>query len=105
MNIYDQIKEVLKGREGETITATEIRDEVSRKFGTNKGSIIPSDYCYNRDNDGIKHDKYIFEFLDSNTYKFLGENYPYTGKIWHKPVNAKERVVGEWRNGVKSAWK
>lgn len=42
----------------------------------------------------------MFEFLGNSRYKYLGENYPYTGKIFAKSVGSnKELVIGEWNNG------
>jgi hypothetical protein len=101
MIIYEQIKEILKDRKGDIVTSTEMKREAKKRFGANPGSIIISDFCYNRINDGIKFDKHLFEYLERNTYKFLGENYPYTGKIYHRPQHQKEREVGEWKKGVK----
>ena len=51
---------------------------------------------------GIKFTKHIFEYLDSNSYKYLGENFPYNGNIIHKPKGQEiEKIVGEWKNGIK----
>jgi len=72
------------------------------KYGINPGSIIPSDYCYNRINDGIefRRDNRLFRYLGYNQYEYLGEGYPYSGYIYHKPVKSKKEViVGEWING------
>jgi hypothetical protein len=75
------------------------------KHGTNPSSIILSDFCYNRINDGIKFDKHIFQYLAPKTYKFLGENYPYSGLIIHKPKGQKiEKILGEWKCGKKTLY-
>lgn len=101
MTIFDQIKEILESKEGSIVTSSEIKNDLNLKYGTNKQSIIPSDYCYNRLNNGIKFNKHLFEFINRNSYKYLGENYPYNGKIFHGPQRQKERVCGEWKNGIK----
>ena len=102
MTIYEQIKELLKDKKDCIITATEVKKELKATYGTNTSSILLSDYCYNRTNDGIKFDKHIFQYIKKNTYKYLGEGYGFTGKIYHKPIKQKvDRIVGEWINGDK----
>lgn len=106
MTIYEQIKFYLKDCIGSTVTAAEIKDSLKTKYGTNASSIIPSDYCYNRINDGIRFDKHIFEYIDHNNYKYLGERYPFTGLIFHKPTGqTNEFIYGEWNNGRKIIYK
>jgi hypothetical protein len=40
--------------------------------------------------------------LGRGKYKVLGENYPYTGFIYHRPKGKKvDEIVGEWKNGTK----
>ena len=65
------------------------------------GNILPSDFCYNRFNNGIKGFKgpFLFEYLGTNKFRILGENYKYSGKIYHKPKGGVEQLVGEWVNG------
>ena len=82
MTIYGQIKDLLKDDIGRIATSSDRIKELKLKHGTKARSIIISDYCYNRFNDGIKFDKHIFQYLIQNTYMFLGENYPFT--YWHK---------------------
>lgn len=102
MTIYGQIQDILKDRIGSTITASEIKHALKARFGTNASSIIPSDFCYNRVNDGIKFDKHIFKYIDHNNYKYLGKQYPFTGLIFHKPTGqTNEIIVGEWIAGRK----
>ena len=82
------------------MTSSQIKDMVSRKFGTNKNSVLPSDYCYNRTNKGISFSKHIFEMIDRDNYRYLGENYPYSGHVYHRPMRAAgDSIVGEWKNG------
>lgn len=66
-----------------------------------KGNILPSDYCYNRYNIALKNFEgpFLFEYLGINKFKILGENYSYSGKIYHKPKGDVEQVIGEWING------
>ena len=102
MTIFEQIQEVLKEKKGSQVTSTEIKEELNAKYGTKKSSILLSDYCYNRTNTGIKFKKEtrIFEYIERNTYKYLGVGYPYTGKIIQKPIGGKaEIIVSEWING------
>jgi hypothetical protein len=80
----------------------EIIRKVISKHGGNRRSIIPSDYCYNRMNLGIDFENYlhIFEYLGKGLYKYLGENFNYNGKIYHKSKGGTEEIIGEWENGV-----
>jgi len=65
-----------------------------------RDSIIPSDYCYNRINDGIRINKpAVFEYLGRGQYRCLGLNYPYNGPIYHKPMGLTEFIVGKCVNG------
>lgn len=67
---------------------------------TKRGSIIPSDYCYNRVNNGITLKKpALFEFLGNGNYRCLGTNYPYNGPIYHKPKGQVEFIVGRCMDG------
>lgn len=102
MTIYEQILDLLKDKIGCIVLSSELKKELNEKYGTNTSSIILSDYCYNRYNDGIKFNKHIFQYINRNSYKFLSENYPFTGLIFHKPKKQKDEVIiGEWKNGIK----
>ena len=87
---------------GTVLTSNDIVSRIHTRYGRNKNSIIPSDYCYNRLNNGIKYETHIhlFEFLGENKYKYLGPDYAYTGKVYHKPKGEVEICVGELENGV-----
>ena len=79
-------------KKGTMFSTSEIIDKVILKHGGNRGSIIPSDYCYNLTNKGKIDDPIlvefkIFEWIDRGKYKYLGENYPYTGLIIRNPKN------------------
>ena len=101
MTIYEQLIELLKSRKGEIVTTAEVKRELKKKYGTKPSSVLLYDYCYNRINDGVKFDKHIFEFIDNGMYKYLGEDFPYTGKIYHNPQHQKLKDVGNWVNGRK----
>lgn len=82
------------------VSLQEIYLNFSKKYKRNKKSVIPSDYCYNRINNGIKINKpTVFEFLGSGQYRCLGLNYLYNGSIYHKPRGQIEFVVGKCVNG------
>lgn len=100
ITVYEQIKEYCDGKKGQVILTSATKQELNTKYGTNPESILLSDYCYNRINNGIAFDKHLFEFIGNGQYKVLGENYPYTGEIYHKSKELKEEyVVGKWTNG------
>lgn len=102
LSIYGQLVEHLKGQEGKLVYRSNVVEAIHQKYGTNRSSIILSDYCYNRYNNGISFKQHLFEYVTYSTYKYLGEHYPYTGFIFHKMRGkAEEEVVGEWRQGKK----
>ena len=100
MTIYDQIKNVFKEMEGKRFSTAKIKLLVSGKFGTNETSILPSDYCYNRINNGIPFNRHLFIRLSPGEYKYVGENFSYTGWIYQKSRTSKKgEIVGRWENG------
>ena len=68
-----------------------------------KGNILPTDFCYNRYNFGLKDFKgpFLFAYVGVDTFRVLGEGYPYSGQIVHHPKQGDEVVVGEWNKGKK----
>jgi len=103
MTIIEELIDVFRDVEiGTEFTRSEIVQRVHSKFGRNTDSVIPSDYCYNRLNNGINHETqpHLFEYTSRKTYIYLGLNYPYTGKIYHKPKGCPELCVGEMLDGI-----
>jgi hypothetical protein len=95
ITIKQKVLSSFKGKEQQIFRPHEIIDLVLQKYpGTNRTSILPADYCYNRINKGIKFNFHVFESLPDGTYKFLGLNYPFTG-----PVLWKGEQVGTMKNG------
>ena len=112
MKITDLIKETFKDSiKGTVFTRKEIIKKVIEKDNNvNEGSVIPSDYCYNRWNKGVSETKRLclFEYIDTadeKKYRYLGTDYIYTGKVYHKAKGEVEKCVGEWVNGVFSEYK
>jgi hypothetical protein len=82
---------------GEIHTRKEIIDMVLDAFpGTKRSGVMPSDYCYNIINAGIKFEHHLFEYLEDARYRVLGKGYPFVG-----PILWKGRKVGEWQVGSK----
>ena len=98
--LVDSINEYVRKNGTETIVDS---SRILRISGltSSKGNIFPSDYCYNRYNIGLKsfNGPFLFEYLGVNRFRILGENYNYSGKIYHKPKGGVEQIVGEWVNG------
>ena len=66
MTIIEQVRETFQNVEtGSKFTTIEIKSLVHKKFGTNIGSVIPSDYSYNMTNKG-KGD-YAYALIDVDT--------------------------------------
>ena len=108
MTINEQMKTVVDEIISEyglhyKISLKELYELLGARFGTNSGSVIPSDYCYNRTNKGIEFLKKprLFSFLGDGTYECLGENYPFNGSVYTCEKGSSEEVeVGTWENGV-----
>ena len=79
----------------------ELHYMISDRYDIDYDSFLPQNYCYNRTNMWIKFNEHshLFEYLEKDCYRLLGENYPYTGPIMHKPTGFVEIQVGEWENG------
>ncbi|MBM3457162.1 MAG: hypothetical protein FJX77_01310 [Armatimonadetes bacterium] len=71
--------------------------------GCTEDSVLPSDHCYDRTNNGIPlKNSPMFLHIGaerSGLYRFVGLNYQYTGPLYHYPRNGPPRQVGEWVAG------
>jgi hypothetical protein len=91
MTIIEKVRDTFAGCEqGAIFTRSKIINMVKTKHGINEGSIIPSDYCYNMQNVGKLADasleKFnIYEWISRGQYRYLGENYPYSGPVYSNP--------------------
>ena len=86
----------------ETSTA-ELHKLLLNEYSIPNGSCIPSDYCYNRVNNGITlSNPTLFEYIGTGRYRCLGLNYPYNGKIYHKARGCAEFVIGECKDGIRA---
>ena len=109
MSILDKVQDTFaRYPKGVRLSRSEIVELVYAKHGITKGSIIPSDYCYNLVNkDKLSNrsllDFNIFEWIDSKTYIYVGRNQKYTGPIFHK-IDLKLEKVGVWENGVRTLY-
>ncbi len=96
ITIKQKVLSTFKGKEGKQFRPHEIVDMVLNKYpGTNRGSILPADYCYNRTNKGIKFDFHLFKSISDGSYEYLGPNFQYDG-----PVYWKGTQVGIWNKGI-----
>ena len=67
--IKTKVIEVFEDRIGEVFLRNEIIDLVVNRYpGTNRSSVIPSDYRYNVVNVGIDFDFHLFESLGEGRY-------------------------------------
>ena len=79
MTIVEQYREAFKDLPiGTRLTRKEIIDTLVDKYGTNPVSIVPSDYCYNMTNKGIRgksEDNNFFLNVGEGLYEYVGENW------------------------------
>lgn len=81
MDIKDKIISSMMGLKNTILSTKEIEDLVIKKFPrTNRGSILPSDYCYNHKNHGSSIHEFFLK-MGHAKYQFVGENYSYVGDI------------------------
>lgn len=102
MNIQNALEEFLNSYPiGHEFKTSEIKNGLNEKFRTNTTSIIPSDYCYNRINDGIKYEKlpHFFIYIKRSHYRYVGVNYDYEGIVMHHPKGKIEVPYGELKGG------
>lgn len=96
MPVEEKVLETFQGKDGKEFWRKEIVELVIKKFpDTNKSSIMPSDYCYNITNNGIKFNFHVFKWLSRGKYKYLGQHLKYSGKVYWKGLE-----YGVWVNGV-----
>lgn len=100
-DVLEEIGSRLQRRFGDApIPQSEIRELVVRETGFSGASVILADFSYNRINrDSDSHRHLLFVQESPGHYRFVGRNYPYTGKIFWKPYGKPERAVGEMIEG------
>lgn len=104
MTIYNQIKQDFSGDVGREFTTAEIKQRIQERYGSSRSSVIPSDYCYNRQNEGVSNTRHLFEYLGRARYRYLGEGHRYTGQVFScRRGTKKDQLVGEWRDGEYSS--
>lgn len=88
---------------GYIATTGEIKSLLCKRYDVKESSAIPSDYCYNRVNNGISLTKpALFEYAGLGRYKCLGMNYPYDGFIYHRSHGTTEDfVIGLCKAGTR----
>jgi hypothetical protein len=75
-------------------------EAVVTECGCQPGSVLPTDRCYNRTNNGIPLDNSpMFIYEGPGLFRHVGLNHPYTGRVYHKPIGEPERVVGQRTEG------
>ena len=97
MTIKEKLLDVFNGKEGMMFRSHEIKDAVISRFpDTNKTSILPADYCYNKTNKGnlLVFPLPLFEYQQDGMYKYLGQNFEYSGDVFWK-----REKIGEWNKG------
>ena len=96
MTISEKIVSCFQSKQEQSFTSIEVVDMVLTRFpDTNRGSIMPADYCYNKTNKGnnFEFPFPLFEY-ENGIYKYLGPDFPYTGKAYWKGI-----LIGEWIEG------
>ena len=76
------------------ISLKDFYELLGSRFGTNRGSVIPSDYCYNRTNKGIEFLKKprLLCSLGDGMYECLGEDYPFNEPVYTCEKGSTEEI-------------
>lgn len=96
MSVINEVRETFKNQKiGAEFTTKEIKEMVSYKFGTKKGSVNPSDYSYNMTNKGkiggLKNFN-IFIQIETGLFRYVGENYT-TQLNYSNQVDSNSRII------------
>jgi len=98
LNTVGQELQAQYGEQG--IPVKEIEEAAERLGDYARGSLRPSDYCYNIINsDPCSFVHHIFERVERGYYIYLGPSFCYSGSIRWKPKGEKECPVGQWISG------
>lgn len=92
MSIINEIENFLKSIPLNYEFSTKwFKTELCKKYNRSEDSYIPSDYCYNRKNNGINYDKqpHYFLYIKRGKYKYVGKNYTYKGTVEHNSRRKK----------------
>lgn len=77
-------------------------EAVVAECGCQPRSVLPTDRCYNRTNNGIKMENSpVFIYEGPSLFRHVGPNHQFTGPLIHKPKGKgeAEQVVGHWIEG------
>ena len=79
MTTLEEVRETFRNTQiGTEFTTAEIKHLVSEKYNRTPGSIIPSDYCYNKSNKGKVGQLETFNLFiwkKHGLYEYVGEHY------------------------------
>jgi len=93
--VYETAKILQERRADGVFTTAEFQDLISRISDYKRGSILPSDYCYNLINKWTDSFRFpMLEWEERGRYRFLGLDYSYNGDVFWKGEK-----VGTWRDG------
>lgn len=87
--------DILSAHDTEHIfTRQELITLIHEKYGIHKASILPSDYCYNRTNNGIGNSKpKLFLHMGRGLYRCVGQHYVYTGPVQHDARHRRQSEI------------
>lgn len=92
MSVIKEIEEFVKSMPLNYEFSTKwFKTELIKKYNRSEDSYIPSDYCYNRKNNGINYNKqpHYFLYIERGKYRYVSKNYVYDGVIEHTPRRKK----------------
>ena len=88
---------------GTIMSVNQLYDMVAGVYFIKRISFLPSDYCYNRTNEGLVFDSHVhlFEWIEAGKYRLLGQGYPYSGTVYcRRRGDSVDTVYGHWNNGI-----
>ena len=101
----DEAGKTLKVEYGSRIPTGAIQRYMKHHGGYERGSVLPTDYCYNRMNRAKYSFRYhVFRQDSRGWFEYLGPNHNHTGPILWKDRDGTEKQVGEWQSGSYGLW-
>lgn len=88
MQIVEEIEEFLSELPiGYVFPTSWFKDELTKRYKRPRDCYIPSDYCYNRTNKGIKYENqpHYFLYLERGKYQYKGKDYDFKGIVETDP--------------------
>ena len=96
MTIVEYVDNALRKQNKKIFSRKEIINICCNEYNLKPTSVIPSDYCYNKTNNGISFSSStrILIQTENGEYQYVGKNFRYSGPVYNKGI-----IIGHWADG------